>query len=71
MSGWPVPKFSYGAYVQIRPLDDMPARVVDLHYIGLTSSVEYDVRYFHEGREQKIRVFEDELCSVEQQTEVG
>jgi len=58
---WPTPKFDYGAHVLIKPLEDMKARVVDLHVIGMISSIEYDVRYFADGKEQKIRVFEDEL----------
>lgn len=58
---WPTPRFAYGERVTIIPLEHVSARVVDLHFIGMTSSVEYDVRYFHEGKEMKIRVFEDEL----------
>jgi len=58
---WPVPKFGYGEHVEVTPLDNMKARVVDLHVIGMAHSVEYDVRYFHEGKEFKARVFEDEL----------
>jgi len=58
---WPVPRFGYGARVLIIPLEDMKARVVDLHVIGMLSAVEYDVRYFNDGKEHKVRVFEDEL----------
>jgi hypothetical protein len=58
---WPVPRFDFGAHVRIRPLEDMAARVVDVHIWAQTASVEYDVRYFIDGKEQKIRVFEDEL----------
>jgi hypothetical protein len=55
------PKFAYGQHVRIIPLDDMRARVVDLHFYGLAQTCEYDVRYFHEGKDYRIRVFEDEL----------
>jgi uncharacterized protein YcfJ len=58
---WPTPVYHYGAHVTITPLESIRARVVDLHFIGLTSTVEYDVRYFADGKEHKIRVFEDEL----------
>lgn len=64
MSNWPVPKFDYGAHVIVRPCDGVKARVVDLHIFGGMAKVEYDVRYFHDGREQRIRVFEDELIDV-------
>ena len=60
---WPNPKFNYGDHVQILPLDFIKARVVDLHYIGMTSTIEYDVRYFSDGKENKVRVFEDEIVS--------
>jgi len=58
---WPTPRFEYGAHVTIKPLEDVKARVVDLHCVGMASTVEYDVRYFLDGKEQKCRVFEDEL----------
>lgn len=58
---WPVPKFDYREHVRVKPLDGVSARVIDLHMYGAQGSLEYDVRYFHEGREHKIRVFEDEL----------
>lgn len=58
---WAIPKFSYSERVAVLPLDGILARVVDLHFYGQIGSVEYDVRYFHEGREHKVRVFEDEL----------
>jgi hypothetical protein len=58
---WPQPKFSYGDRVKIIPLDRISARVIDLHQIGMASTVEYDVRYFSEGKDFKTRVFEDEL----------
>jgi len=61
---WPTPKFQYGQRVKIAPLEDVEARVVDLHIIGMSSDVEYDVRYFLDGKEHKIRVFEDELEST-------
>jgi hypothetical protein len=61
MTTWHVPKFSYADHVKIVPLELVSARVVNLHFFGEMSSIEYDVRYFHEGREFKIRVFEDEL----------
>jgi hypothetical protein len=63
VSNWPVPKFGYAQHVKIVPLDMVEARVVDLHFFGVTSTVEYDVRYFHEGKEFKVRVFEDELLA--------
>lgn len=58
---WPIPKFDYGQHVTIKPLENMAARVIDLHVFGQGAIVEYDVRYFHEGKEFKIRVFEDEI----------
>lgn len=58
---WPTPIFQYGDRVKIKPLEGVQARVVDLHCIGMASVVEYDVRYFHEGKDYKTRVFEDEL----------
>ncbi len=61
MTNWPIPKFGYGERVCIKPLDNVPARVVDLHFYGQMGVVEYDVRYFHDGRDFKVRVFEDEL----------
>jgi hypothetical protein len=61
-AGWPVPRFGYGDRVIIRPLDNnVQARVVDLHFLGMIGTIEYDVRYFLDGKEHKIRVFEDEL----------
>lgn len=63
MADWPVPKFGYGSHVTVKPLENVDARVVDLHFIGMTSSVEYDVVYYHDGEQKKIRVFEDELSS--------
>lgn len=58
---WAAPRFSYGQVVKIKPLEGVEARVIDLHFYGNLGSIEYDVRYFHDGREQKVRVFEDEL----------
>lgn len=58
---WAVPKFSYGQHVIVRSCDGVLGRVVDLHFYGDVGSVEYDVRWFHDGREVKVRVFEDEL----------
>jgi hypothetical protein len=67
MSSWPVPKFGYGDYVIILPLDkSVPGRVVDLHFFGMTGTIEYDVRYFLDGKENKVRVFEDELMLQKQ-----
>lgn len=60
-SGWVVPRFGYGQLVRVIPNDRVEARVVDLHFFGMLGSVEYDVRYFHEGKEFRVRVFEDEL----------
>jgi uncharacterized protein YcfJ len=61
-----VPKFQYGEQVILLPLDrNVPGRVVDLHMLGSTSMVEYDVRYFLDGKASTVRVFEDELQSVE------
>lgn len=62
--GWARPRFSYGDVVRIKPLEGIEARVIDLHHFGNIGTIEYDVRYFHEGREQKIRVFEDELVAL-------
>jgi hypothetical protein len=59
-----VPLFEYGQHVKITPLDGMKARVVDCHHFGALQAVEYDVRYFHEGKDFRIRVFEDELVPV-------
>lgn len=64
MKNWPVPKFQYGERVKIVPLEDVEARVTDLHLFGISSDVEYDVRYFLDGKEHKVRVFEDELVKV-------
>jgi hypothetical protein len=64
---WPVPRFEYGARVLVVPCDLVQARVVDLHIIGMLSSIEYDVRWFHDGREVKVRVFEDELAPATDQ----
>lgn len=73
MSGlvtWAVPKFNYGQRVRVLPLKDpdgkpAEARVFDLHFFGQLKTVEYDVRYFHDGRDFRVRVFEDELESAE------
>ena len=64
MRNWPVPKFAYGDPVNIKPLSDqrpMRGRVYDLHFIGMNSTIEYDVRYFFEGKDFRVRMFEDEL----------
>jgi hypothetical protein len=66
---WPVPKFQYGQAVFVLPLrhngeNPVIARVIDLHVIGMSSAVEYDVRYFHGGVSKTCRVFEDELEAV-------
>lgn len=66
MKNWPVPKFAYGDHVILKPVSsplmgEVAARVIDLHFFGALSTVEYDVRYFHEGKDFKVRVFEDEL----------
>lgn len=63
---WPTPKFDYAAHVEIKPLADpdgklAKGRVVDLHIFGQFNGVEYDVRWFHEGKEFRARFFEDEL----------
>lgn len=64
---WPAPKFTYGQHVEIVPLDGIRARVIDLHLWPQIAMVEYDVRYFHDGKEHKIRVFEDELKAYQPQ----
>lgn len=56
-----VPKYGYGDFVVVIPLERVSARVLDVHYYGAMDANEYDVRYFHEGKDYKIRVFEDEL----------
>lgn len=58
---WKIPRFSYGDRVRVIPNDRISGRVIDLHFIGMSSDVEYDVRYFHEGKDFRVRVFEDEL----------
>ena len=67
MKNWPTPKYQYGEKVKIVPLSlmnhPMEARVVDLHFIGMEGSIEYDVVYYDESKQHKIRVFEDELTS--------
>ena len=63
MKNWPTPKFSYGQHVKIIPLENVEARIIDLHFLGYQSDIEYDVRYFDNGKEHKVRVFEDELTS--------
>jgi hypothetical protein len=61
MNNWPIPKFQYSQRVKLIPLENVEARVVDLHFFGSMSAVEYDVRYFQDGKEVKVRVFEDEI----------
>jgi hypothetical protein len=63
MKNWPVPKFSYGERVKVIPMDSVEARVIDLHMLGSVSVVEYDVRCFLDGKEVRMRVFEDELST--------
>ena len=58
---WPTPKFEYAQRVNVIPLEGLKARIVELHIYGIANAVEYDVRYFHEGKSQTARVFEDEL----------
>lgn len=58
---WPVPKFAYAQRVKLTPMDDIKARVVDLHFFGSLSTVEYDVVYYEGGKQNKIRVFEDDI----------
>lgn len=61
MRNWPIPKFQYAERVKIIPMDSVDARVIDLHILGSTSMVEYEVRCFLDGKEVRMRVFEDEL----------
>lgn len=68
MTAW-VFKFSHGDHVQLRPNDMVEARVTDIHLLGQNSSVEYDVRFFHNGEAKTVRVFEDELVSTEHMVE--
>ena len=63
MKNWPTPKYQYGEHVKIVPLENVEARIVDLMILGSTSAIEYEVRYFNNGKVEKIRVFEDELTS--------
>jgi hypothetical protein len=63
MRNWAVPKYQYSQRVKIVPLENVEARVIDLHQIGMTGDVEYDVRYFQDGKEVKCRVFEDEIIN--------
>lgn len=63
MKNWPVPKFGYGEHVKLIPLENVEARIIDLHILGSASAVEYDVRYFQDGKECRVRMFEDELTS--------
>lgn len=60
-SSWPLPKFGYAQHVKIMPLEGMEARVTDLLFFGSAGIIRYEVRYFHEGKEYIIKVFEDEL----------
>ena len=60
MSVFPTPKFTYAQRVKVIPLEMCLARIIDIHFFP-TMIVEYDVRYFHDGRDFKVRVFEDEL----------
>lgn len=62
---WPVPKFDYGQSVVVIPNDRVHARITDLHMFGQQCSVEYSVRYFHNGEAKTVRVFEDELERLE------
>ena len=67
MKNWTMPKYQYGERVKIVPLSmanhPMEARVVDLHFLGKDGGVEYDVVYYDDSKQHKIRVFEDELTS--------
>jgi len=58
---WPIPKFQYGDKVKLIPVEYIIARVIDIHILGAIGAVEYDVRYFDGGKENRVRVFEDEL----------
>jgi hypothetical protein len=58
---WAVPKFGYGDRVLVLACDKVNARVIDLHFLGQYGMVEYDVRWFQDGKEVRARVFEDEL----------
>lgn len=53
-----IPAFTIGEHVKIIPLEDMPARVisVELDRDGWTITV----RYFHEGKAETLKLFEDE-----------
>lgn len=61
---WATPKYNYGERVRIKPLEDAEGRVMDLHSYGQLGSIEYDVRYFHEGKDYKVRLFEDEIEGI-------
>ena len=57
------PKFLYGERVKIMPCESVEGRIIH-EYLMSDGTWEYDVRYFHDGREQKVRVFEDELLPL-------
>lgn len=66
---WAVPKFRYGERVEIVPLaghnePPVKGRVVDLHFLGMYGAAEYDVIYYADSKQFKIRVMEDELIGV-------
>lgn len=61
MTNWTSARFAYGDTVKIVSNDGVEARVTDLHFYGQTGTVEYSVRYFHNGEAKTVRVFEDEL----------
>jgi hypothetical protein len=58
---WPVPKFDYGDRVRLLVMENINARVSDVHFYGQLRTVEYNVIYYADNRQHNIRVFEDEL----------
>lgn len=59
-----IPKFAYGQGVKIVPLEGVEGRVLELHYYTALDSIQYEVRYFHECKEYRVRLFEDELTEA-------
>lgn len=51
--------FEYGQHVRIIPLERAFGRVCQV--LSDARGRQYDVRYFHNGEEKKIWLFEDEL----------
>lgn len=56
------PKYRFSDRVRIIPLDGVAGRVINQH--NYSGGWEYDVRYYHEGKECVTKLFEDEMEEV-------